>query len=127
MDLRKWCKCEQVRTCGKTVPVFVMHHRTRDWSQARCMQSTSLPWERLIEGSDAIGRFVVKIAAYKDTAQRRDLRGGHCKSRGQAEFPYSFRPRRDAKYPFGVFVVRKLVRRANETIACLGLGNDVSD
>jgi hypothetical protein len=37
------------------------------------MESQSLPWDRLIEGSDSIGRLADKVAAYRDTP--RGIRG----------------------------------------------------
>jgi hypothetical protein len=48
----------------------------------------------------------------------------HIAALRQAEIPYSFRPVRDANYPFGVFVVRKQIRQAKETIRRMGLGAD---
>lgn len=79
-----------------------------------------------MEGSDAIGRLAVKIAAYKDTTAGFAVASVHITALRQAKIPYSFRPRRDTEYPFGVFVVRRLFRVAKETVACAGLGAHVS-
>ena len=91
------------------------------------MRGVSLPWDRLVEGSDSIGRLAVKIAAYKDTTAGFAVASAHTATLRQAEIPYSFRPRRDNEYPFGLFVGRKLVRRAREATERLGLGADVAD
>ena len=89
-------------------------------------RSASLPWERLIEGSDSIGRFAVKIAGYKNTAAGFGVASAHIAALRQADIPYSFRPRRDAEYPFGVFVGRKQLRPARAAIGQSGLGADAA-
>jgi hypothetical protein len=88
------------------------------------LECASFPWQPLVEGSDSIGRLAVKLAAYKGTAAGYAVAAAHISALRQAEIPYSFRPRRDANYPFGVFVVRKQIRQAKETIGPLGLGAD---
>jgi hypothetical protein len=90
----------------------------------RRLESASFPWQPLVEGSDSIGRIAVKLAAYKGTAAGYAVAAAHISALRQAEIPYSFRPRRDANYPFGVFVVRKQIRQAKETIGRMGLGAD---
>jgi hypothetical protein len=91
------------------------------------MRSLSLPWGRLIEASDSIGRFAVKLAAYKDTATGYSVASAHIAALREADICYSFRPRRDEIYPVGVFVFRKQLREAQTTIGCVGLGADVSE
>ena len=75
-----------------------------------------LPWGRLIEGSDFVGRLAVKVAGYKDTAAGFAVASAHFAALRHAGIPYSFRPRRDPAFPFGIFVVRKKIRDAKEAI-----------
>jgi hypothetical protein len=88
------------------------------------VESASFLWRPLVEGSDSIGRLAVKLAAYKGTVDGYAVAAAHITVLRQAGIPYSFRPRRDANYPFGVFVVRKQVRQARETLGGIGLGAD---
>ena len=91
------------------------------------MLSPSLPWERLIEGSDSIGRLATKITAYKDTAAGFAVASAHIAALRQADIPYSLRPRPDPVLPFAIFVLRKQVRRAKGTIGQVGLGADATE
>lgn len=91
------------------------------------MLASSLPWYRLIEGSDAIGQLAGKVATYRDSAAGFSIATAHIALLRQVGIPYSFRPRRHRDYPFGVFVTRKQVRQAKEIISRLGLGVDVAE
>jgi hypothetical protein len=77
-----------------------------------------------LRGRILIGRLAVKLAAYKGNAAGYAVAAAHIAALRQAQIPYSFRPRRDANYPFGVFIVRKQIRPAKETIERMGLGAD---
>lgn len=90
------------------------------------MGNPSLPWDRLIEGSDSIGRFAVKIAAYKDTAAGFAVAAAHIESLRHSGTSCSLRPRRDPEYPFGIFVNRKQIRQARAIIGHIGLGADAA-
>ena len=86
----------------------------------------SLPWGRLIEGSDSVGRLAAKVAGYKDTAAGFAVASAHIAALRHAGIPYSFRPRRDPAFPFGIFVFRKQIRHAKEVIGKIGLGADTA-
>lgn len=86
----------------------------------------SLPWGRLIEGSDSVGRLAVKVASYEDTAAGFAVASAHVAALRHASIPYSFRPRRDPAFPFGIFVVRKQIRHAKGVIGKIGLGVDTA-
>jgi hypothetical protein len=87
----------------------------------------SLRWDRLIEGSDSIGRLAEKVVAYRDTAAGFAVAAVHIAALRQAGIPYSCRPRRDGQYPFGVFVAHKQIRRAKRTVGLAGLGVDAAE
>ena len=80
-----------------------------------------------MEGSDSIGRFAVKITAYKDTPAGFAVASAHIAALREGGIPYSFRPRRDNEYPFGVFVGPKQIRQAKATIGHVGLGADAAE
>lgn len=90
------------------------------------MRIQSLPWDRLIEGSDSIGRFAVKIAAYKDTDAGFAVAAAHIAALRHSGTSCSLRPRRDLEYSFGLFVNRKQVRQAKAIIGRVGLGADAA-
>ncbi len=89
-------------------------------------QSVSLPWGRLIEGSDSVGRLAVKVAGYNDTLAGFAVASAHIAALRHAGIPYSFRPCRDPAFPFGIVVVRKQIRHAKEVIGKMGLGVDTA-
>ena len=95
-------------------------------ASAATMRNPSLPWHRLIEGSDSIGRFAVKIADYKDTAAGFGVAAAHVAALRHSGTSCSLRPRRDPEYPFGLFVNRKQIGQAKAIIAHVGLGADTS-
>ena len=91
------------------------------------MPDRALPWDRLMEGSDSIGRLAERIAAYKDTPAGFAVASAHIAALRRAGIPYSMRPRRDPEFRFGIFVVRKEMRRAKATIGQVGLGVDAAE
>lgn len=91
------------------------------------MRSSSLPWDRLIEGSDSVGRLAIKVVGYKDTAAGFGIAAAHIAALREAGIRYSLRPRRSAEYPFAAFVARKQIRRAKATIGQIGLGVDTTE
>ena len=90
------------------------------------MPKIQLPFDRLIEASDSVGRHAVKLSAYKETPAGYAVAAAHIAALREAGIPYSFRPRRDAAFPYGVFVRKKELRMAQETIASVGLGADIA-
>jgi hypothetical protein len=84
------------------------------------------PFDRLMEASDSVGRYAVKLLSYKETDAGYSVAAAHIAALREAGIPYSFRPRRDVAYPYGIFVPKKQLRLARETVERLGLGADVA-
>ena len=101
--------------------------RLRGTMESEPVANPTLPWDRLMEASDSIGRLALRLAAYKDTAGGYSVAAAHVAALRQTGIPYSLRPRRDASYPYGVFVLRKQERKARAAIGLVGLGADSID